>query len=321
MKHARPGFTLIEVMIAVAILALGLSTVFGSSVIAARGTAHARMITQAALLARCRMTEVESYLRQNQLPETEQTLEDPPDSNHERCCEGAFSCAVRVDRIELPPATQVSTAVGDRLLGRATSSARGTTYSSLGAPGASRGDGGISLTPRGSGDSSGSSGPAGGGLMGLASAFSALGAGGGSDPTGGLASALAGGLGGGGGGGAGRGGGGLAGAGAPSLQSMTMELIAGVYPTLKPLLEGAIRMVTVTVSWHEGEREYHFDVVQYVTNPGQTIATGEALNALEGRNPTTGAGGPGAPPGQTPPGQTVPGQTPSTTPPGQGTTR
>ena len=80
---------------------------------------------------------------------------------------------------------------------------------------------------------------------------------------------------------------------------MAGTLLTTVYPTVKPLLEGAIRRLTVTVTWHEGEREHSFVIVEYVTNPGQTLPTAELLNALPG------AGGLGAG-GLTAPGQTGP---------------
>lgn len=261
--HNHHGFTLLEVMISVAILALALATIFGSSIMAARGTAHARMITTAAMLAQCRMTGVEAYLRQNQLPETDQNLDDPPETGGLRCCEEPFVCTARVERIELPQPTEVSTAAGERLLGAAAGAAQGQTFGSL-----ASGDGGTSAIQQ------------------LAGAFSALGSGS-TDPTAGLAGALAGAA-------TGVPSTGLAGAGAPSLQSMATELLSGIYPTLKPLLEGAIRKVTVTVRWHEGQREFSFDVVQYVTNPGQTLASGEALDAL-----TRSQGGSTPPPGAT----------------------
>ena len=81
---------------------------------------------------------------------------------------------------------------------------------------------------------------------------------------------------------------------------MAGTLLTTVYPTVKPLLEGAIRRLKVTVRWNEGEREHSFVIVEYVTNPGQTLPTAELLNALSG------------PGGQTAPGQTGPSpQTPS----------
>jgi hypothetical protein len=42
-----------------------------------------------------------------------------------------------------------------------------------------------------------------------------------------------------------------------------------VYPSLKPLLEAAIRRLTVVVHWKEGTQERSFTLVQYVTNPSR----------------------------------------------------
>jgi general secretion pathway protein I len=112
--------------------------------------------------------------------------------------------------------------------------------------------------------------------------------------------------------------GGLSGSGAPNLQSMASQLLAGVYPTVKPLLESAIRKLTVTVSWREGSRDYNFNVVEYVTNPGQSMASGDTLNQIERMlgGGTMGSGQPGATPSSAPSGA---GATSPPTP--QGTTR
>lgn len=239
------GFTLLEVMISIAILSLALSTIFGSSVLAARGTAHARMVTQAALLAQCRMTQIELKIRRDKLPEDEPSYDDPVETDDEPCCSEPFTCTARLEKIELPDPTAVDTAAGNRLLDRAATGARGTSFS---------GDGGVGGGGSGSIDQ-------------LAGAMGALAGGGGAgSPASGLSSALAG-LGGAGGGA----GGGLSGNGAPDLGGIATQLLSTIYPTLKPLLEAAIRKVTVRVSWHEGTREFHFDVVQYITNPGQTM--------------------------------------------------
>ena len=268
LRSARAGFTLLEVLISVAILSLGLSTIFGSSILAARGTAHARMVTSAAMLAQCRMTEVEAYLKKSQLPETEMTVEDPPESGGERCCEAPFTCIARIEKIELPQPTDVSTAAGDRLLGSAAGAARGQSFGGI-AAGTGGGDGGASP------------------LSQLAGAFGGLGAGG-ADPSAGIAGALA---------GAGGSGGGLAGAGAPNLQGMAAQLLTGIYPTIKPMFEGAIRKVTVTVRWNEGSREFSFDVLQYVTNPGQTMSSAAPpdLGAIPGLSGILGGAGAPAP--------------------------
>jgi len=56
------------------------------------------------------------------------------------------------------------------------------------------------------------------------------------------------------------------GAGATGLLSMVFSL---VYPSLKPLLEAAIRRITVSVQWKEGTAARNFTLVQYVTNPSR----------------------------------------------------
>jgi hypothetical protein len=42
-----------------------------------------------------------------------------------------------------------------------------------------------------------------------------------------------------------------------------------VYPSLKPVLESAIRRITVVVKWKEGPNARDFTLVQYVTNPSR----------------------------------------------------
>lgn len=98
---ARQGFTLLEVMVAVVILAAGLSSLFTSEVGAIRIAQRARTTTIASLLARCKMGEVEERILKEGWPGT--TLE-----GRDECCEGAehdgFSCQYIVDRIVLPDA-------------------------------------------------------------------------------------------------------------------------------------------------------------------------------------------------------------------------
>jgi hypothetical protein len=50
------------------------------------------------------------------------------------------------------------------------------------------------------------------------------------------------------------------------LLSMVFSL---VYPSLKPLLEAAIRRITVVIKWNEGSNARDFTLVQYVTNPSR----------------------------------------------------
>src|SRR5579864_7198159 len=56
------------------------------------------------------------------------------------------------------------------------------------------------------------------------------------------------------------------GAGAQGLLSMVFSI---VYPSLKPVLESAIRKVTVIVRWREGTFDRDFTVIQYITNPSR----------------------------------------------------
>ena len=233
-RRAQRGFTLIEVMFAIAILSMAMTVVFSSNIIAARSTMHSRELTRATMMARCRLTEAEAWLAVDRLPATDTTLEDPPRTGDEPCCTDGITCEAQVDLIELPNPATVETAAGNAILGQAATAAAGTSFG--GTSGVRGGDGGAAL--------SGLSGAM--GMMGAAS------------------------------------GGSGAPSGAPSPRDMAGTLLTTVYPTVKPLLEGAIRRLTVTTRWHEGEREHSFVVVEYVTNPGQTLPTQELLNALPG---------------------------------------
>ncbi|MBW2687270.1 MAG: prepilin-type N-terminal cleavage/methylation domain-containing protein [Deltaproteobacteria bacterium] len=93
------GFTLLEVMIAVAILGLSLTAIFSSEVGAANVAARARRQNVAVTLARCKMGEIEQTIAIEGLPAL-----DKKDTDN--CCEHApvkgFECEWIVDRIILP---------------------------------------------------------------------------------------------------------------------------------------------------------------------------------------------------------------------------
>lgn len=95
----RRGFTLLEVMIAVAILGLSLTAIFSSEVGAANIAQRARRQNIAATLARCKMGEIEQIVAIEGLPLLEKADED-------NCCEHApvegFECEWIIDRIVLP---------------------------------------------------------------------------------------------------------------------------------------------------------------------------------------------------------------------------
>jgi len=240
-RRAQSGFTLIEVMFAIAILAMAMTVVFSSNIIAARSTMHSRSLTRATMMARCRLTEAEAWLVRNQLPPLDKALDDPPTTGEEPCCTDGVTCDAQVDKIELPNPATVETAAGNQILGRAASAAAGASFGGSG--GVTGGDGGAAL----------------GGLAGAMGMMGGGAAGGSGAPT-----------------------------GAPSPRDMAGTLLTTVYPTVKPLLEGAIRRLTVTVRWREGEREHSFSVVEYVTNPGQTLPSAELLNSLQGATPPGG---------------------------------
>lgn len=102
------------------------------------------------------------------------------------------------------------------------------------------------------------------------------------------------------------------GAGAQGLLSMVFSI---VYPSLKPLLESAIRRITVTVHWNEGPVTRDFTLTQYVTNPSRAGLLAAMLDAgagAEGGAPPTlgGAAGIGGGMSPSPFGQLPGAQTP-----------
>jgi general secretion pathway protein I len=96
--------------------------------------------------------------------------------------------------------------------------------------------------------------------------------------------------------------------GASGLLSLVFSL---VYPSLKPLLETAIRRVTVEVKWKEGRNEQSFVLQQYITNPSRAgLLAGLAEGGVMGdggatTTPNTGGSTPGANTGGGSPGSGV----------------
>jgi hypothetical protein len=88
----------------------------------------------------------------------------------------------------------------------------------------------------------------------------------------------------------------MGGAGTAGLLQMVFSL---VYPSLKPLLETAIRRITVVIKWKEGSSDRDFTLVQYVTNPsraGLLAAMADAGAFGEGGAAPANMGGSTAPP-------------------------
>ena len=113
-RFLRPGmvrgFTLLEVLVAVAILGLGLSVILGAQTGLFSNAKRAQRLSLATGLARCRMSELELELLQKGYPLIDQESEG-------KCCmdepSDGFTCSWKIQRVELPEATEVSEEGGD----------------------------------------------------------------------------------------------------------------------------------------------------------------------------------------------------------------
>jgi general secretion pathway protein I len=231
----RRGFTLLEVMVAVAILGMSLTVILSAQAGLYSGSAYAQHSSIATGLARCRMSEIEEKLLKIGFSIT--------DVNDEGvCCEddsrADMTCTWRIDRVKLPSPPGMG--------------ASPSSSSSSLSPGASAGlDSLLSLSKSG-GAALQSAGPL-GMLSQLAqnpqSTSLSLSLDGGAPAS---MSTLAQGL-----------SQGPAG-GASGMAALAMVF---VYPQLKPMLEASIRKVTVSVKWKEGIRDQDLTIVQYITHP------------------------------------------------------
>src|SRR4051812_6222300 len=101
----RPrGFTLLEIMVAVAILGLGLTAILSAQAGAFASAAHARNLSLATGLARCKMGEVEERLAgPTGYPELDEVESGA-------CCDGDTTsnahmhCTWKIEKLELPEA-------------------------------------------------------------------------------------------------------------------------------------------------------------------------------------------------------------------------
>lgn len=256
------GFTLLEVLVAVAILGLGLTAILSAQTGLFASSSYAERVSFAVGLARCKMSEVEIKLEKNNGYPLIDTKDEGP------CCAdepyGGFTCKWKIEKIELPlPPT--NTDLNSKISGGLGPSSFGP-LSAIAAVGAS--SGAVLGENPGLGDISKLlAGPTGGLGTGMGSGMGAL--------PGGISP-------------------GLAMGGTQVLAPLVMSL---VYPTLKPMLEASIRKVTVSVTWKEGSRTRDVSVTQFVTNPQQggldpTLPMGGLLGSPTG----TGTGPPGFPP-------------------------
>jgi len=99
----RRGFTLIEVLVAVLILAFSVVSAFGAQSNAVATRNYIEDISVAIQLARCRMNEIETLVRE------EGGFQELDIEEEGECCEISertdFSCRWKIERIELPEMT------------------------------------------------------------------------------------------------------------------------------------------------------------------------------------------------------------------------
>jgi general secretion pathway protein I len=253
---SRQGFTLLEVMVSIAILGLGLTAILSAQAGSFAAASHARNISVATGLLRCKMTEVEEQIGRLGFQELDQTETGI-------CCEGDdtpnMKCTWKVEKPVLPQGKfgdlKLDAALGGGPAGGLGSLLSGSpagsgTLPSLG-PDAKIGDvaGALGGIMSGAAPSGGSPTP---------------GAPGSPD----LGAAAAGGIGG--------------------IASMVMGL---VYPSLKILFEASTRRVTVTLNWREGKKNYSMEIQQWITNPQNVTGSDDTDDGGAQDKPSSGSGG------------------------------
>jgi prepilin-type N-terminal cleavage/methylation domain-containing protein len=110
-RSPRFGFTVIEVMVAVLLLAVSVASIFGAQFAAVATADYSQGMTQAVQLARCRMNELELQFQIDDGFEEGDVIESGP------CCEVVedeedielFECSWEIKMIEFPDVTEMLT--------------------------------------------------------------------------------------------------------------------------------------------------------------------------------------------------------------------
>ena len=253
----RRGFTLLEVMLAVAIMAIALASVFSAQAGSVKMAQRARKLGFASLLARCKMGEIEEDVFKKGLPASLFTDSD-------NCCKDApidgFKCKWEIVPVVLP-----DTMFGkdDEKDGNKSGAAPGPGNPGGASPAGDSKKGGLSgllgaaaglLGKKKGGDSSSSTTPDSKtpfpkDAKELTKDGKALSKDGKQDPAEMLAgdpSRF------------------LAGGGGGEVDAISAMAMGYVYPILKPAFESQMRRASVKVSWMEGNAEKEFELTQYV---------------------------------------------------------
>lgn len=243
-RSARRGFSLLEVMVAVALFGAVVTTILSAQAGLVAGNQTAANMSQAVMLGRCRMSELEEKQLKLGFPEIEEK------DSSQVCCDEkevpGFSCDWQVERVTLPQIIGSDGGAG-LLLGGGLGLDAGAIGSGI------NGSLGSIL-----------SNPAGGAQLDFDAGLQNIGQS--------LQQSFG-------------------GAGAQGLLSLVFTL---VYPSLKPLLESAIRRITVVIHWKEGLTVRDFTLTQYVTNPSRAGLLAGMLDggvSSEGGNPVNVGGG------------------------------
>ena len=246
----RRGFSLLEVMVAVALFGAVATTILSAQASLVAGNKAAANMSQAIEIGRCRMSELEEKELKLGFPEIEEK------DNGNVCCDdkevSGFTCEWQIERVLLPQPMSLAGGEGglNSLLG-------GGLGLDAGIAALGSGSSTLLTSPMGSVLSN----PLGGASLDFEGGLQNLGQS--------LSQSFGQQLGG--------------GSGMSGLLSLVFSL---VYPSLKPLLEAAIRRITVTVKWNEGLKSpREFTLQQYVTNPsraGLLAAMGDAGTFGEG---------------------------------------